>query len=105
MTLPFAINKPLKWLSSLPILTEHHYGTDTVALGIMSPSSPTSWDLGPRQYLSGDIAALNKSNEQMNVVNKRAKVISHITNCSSRLQEYSLDDHVHGKARKDNDKQ
>ena len=39
----------------------HHSGANSVALGIVQPTTkpfPTSWDLGPRQYLSGDNSAL-----------------------------------------------
>ena len=39
-----------------------HSGGDSVALGIV-PSSPTFWDLGPRQYLFGDNSALKTFNQ------------------------------------------
>ena len=46
MTLPPTINETQKLLWSLPVLMQSHYGSDSVALGIVLPS-PTSWDLGP----------------------------------------------------------
>ena len=36
---------------------QNQSGGDSVALGIAS-LFPTSWDLGPRQYLSGDNSAI-----------------------------------------------
>ena len=35
----------------------------TVQRWVQSPSPPTSWDLGPRQYLFGDNSALDKFNQ------------------------------------------
>ena len=73
--------KTLKWLSSLLILCGNYSGGDSVALGIESPSSPTSipssptsipssptsWDLCPRLYLFGDNSALNTVNQPTNI--------------------------------------
>ena len=39
-----------------------HCGGDSIALGIVF-HFPTSWDLGPRQYLFGDNSALNYSKQ------------------------------------------
>ena len=43
---------------------QNHSGGDSVALGKVSTNlPPTSWDLGPHQYLFGDNSALNKFNQ------------------------------------------
>ena len=48
---------------------QNHSGTDSVALGIVTPP----WDFGPRQYLSGDNSALNKPNTCTNDMNNAVK--------------------------------
>ena len=45
----------------------NHSGGDNVALGTVS-LSPTSWDLGPRQYLFEDTSALNMFNQSTSLV-------------------------------------
>ena len=42
MTLSLTMNETLKWLSLLPILMQKSFGGDSVAIGIESPSPPTS---------------------------------------------------------------
>ena len=49
-------------------------GGDSAAIGIyIQLHLPrTSWDLGPRQYLSGDNSALSKSNERNHILHVAA---------------------------------
>ena len=53
-TLPLTVHEMLEWLLLLLVLMQNHSGGYVVMLGVWSPSSPTSWDLGPRQHLFGD---------------------------------------------------
>ena len=67
VTLSLTINQTLKWLSSLPVLMHNHSGGDSGAIGVPPPtlpSSPTSWDLGSREYLSEVNLTLSESNER-----------------------------------------
>ena len=94
MTLTLIVNETLKF-SSLPILMQeslkHKSGGDSVAIGInQSPSSPTSWDLGPCQYLFGDKSALNRFNQPTCLV-QRTKIVkgfaaSHF--CEEKLMQH-----------------
>ena len=57
VTVSLKIYETLKWRFDATHLNTEiilDSGGDSVALGIISLSSPTSWDLGPRQYLFGD---------------------------------------------------
>ena len=63
VTVSLKIYETLKWRFDATHLNTEiilDSGGDSVALGIISLSSPTSWDLGPRQYLFGDNSALGK---------------------------------------------
>ena len=61
--------------SLLPILSRSHSGGDSVAVSIKSPS-PSSWDLGPCQYLFWDNSALNKLKKQTKACSDRLWYIS-----------------------------
>ena len=54
------INETLKWLSSLPILTQESFWWRQSSVRYSLPLPPTSWDLGPYLYLFGD----NQCNQQ-----------------------------------------
>ena len=63
VTLPCIVTATLKWLSSLPVIMLESFWWWRCSIRCSLPFPPTSWDPGPHQYLSGDILALNKSNE------------------------------------------
>ena len=62
MTLDLTINEALKWLSSLSISMYSHSsaGRQCSVRYTVFPLTPTSWDLGPHQYLFGGKSVLNK---------------------------------------------
>ena len=55
------------WPTPMPILLQNNFGGDSIAIGIVSLSSPASWDLGPRQHLFGGNSALDKTNQHSSV--------------------------------------
>ena len=61
LTLSLTINQTLKWLSSLPILIQGLFWWYSIMYSL--PIFPTSWDLGPRQFLFGDNSALKRFNQ------------------------------------------
>ena len=60
-------NNTLNWFAEIPMLTVQSY--------VYSPSSAASRDLDHRQYISGDISALNNSNQPCRSDNYRLRAL------------------------------
>ena len=84
MTLPPTLNETLNWLRPLrplPILMQESFWWWQCSGRYCRPLTPTSWNLGPCQYLFGDNWELNKVNQPAKHQNTSSPAYSHVGEC------------------------